>query len=227
MGQATFPNESEAYREARNELLDAEEALRAHVEKVAEQRRGLPLGGEVKEDYVFEELGSDGAVTKVRLSELFAEAQNSLLIYGYMFSPAMEKACPLCTSFLDGLNGSVVHVGQSMSVAVCARSPIERVEAFGKERGWENLRLISSANNSFQFDYLAETDDGSQSPMANVFVRREGKVYHYWGSELLFREFPSGSPRHIDMMWPLWNVLDLSPEGRGKSWWPALEYGGS
>jgi len=30
--------------------------------------------------------------------------------------------------------------------------------------------------------------------------------------------------RHVDFMWPLWNILDRTPEGRGSDWGPRLEY---
>jgi predicted dithiol-disulfide oxidoreductase (DUF899 family) len=173
---------------------------------------------------VFEEHGAEGGVQQVRLSELFAPGQHSLLLYGFMFGPKMERACPMCTSFLDSLNGAAPHIRQRMSLAVCARSAIDRVADFGASRDWTNLRLLSSENNSFQHDYLAEGDDQEQLPMANVFVRRDGKIHHFWGSELLFRPYPTGNTRHIDTLWPLWNVLDLAPEGRGSDWYPALEY---
>ena len=224
MERRFYPNENAEYREARDALTEAEDALRAQVESVAALRRALPLGGEVKEDYVFEERGRNGGVEKVRLGELFGRGQNSLLVYGFMFGPKMERACPLCTSFLDSLNGAVPHISQRMSVAVCARSGIDRIAEFGASRGWTNLRLVSSANNTYQYDYLAEDKDQAQWPMANIFVRRDGKIHHYWGSELLFRPYPTGNTRHIDIMWPLWNVLDLTPEGRGSDWYPALEY---
>jgi predicted dithiol-disulfide oxidoreductase (DUF899 family) len=224
MERRFYPNESREYREAREELLDAEDALRAQTERVADLRRKLPLGGAVDQDYVFEERDPSGAVRKVALADLFARDQQSLLIYGFMFGPQMEQACPMCTSFLDSLNGSAPHIQQQLSLAVCARSPIERLTEFALGRGWSNLRLISSANNGYQHDYLAEGDDGSQWPMANVFVRRAGKVHHFWGSELLFRPYPTGNTRHIDPLWPLWSAFDLTPEGRGKDWYPALEY---
>ena len=224
MERRFFPNESQQYREARNELLEAEDALRAQVEHVAGLRRNLPLGGEVEQDYRFEEQDPRGGVRSVGLEALFGPDKHSLLIYGFMFGPEMERACPMCTSFLDSLNGASPHIGQSMSLAVCARSPIDRLTDFAESRGWKNLRLISSASNSYQYDYLAEGEDHSQWPMANVFVRREGRIHHFWGSELLFRPYPTGNTRHIDQLWPLWNVLDLTPEGRGKDWYPALEY---
>lgn len=224
MDQHTFPNESPEYRKARDELLQAESDLRDQLEAVAELRRKLPPGGEVSEDYVFAERRADGQTCEVRIDELFAPGLDSLLIYGFMYGPKMEDACPMCTSFLDSLNGAAPHLAQRMNVAVCARSPIDRVADFGAKRGWSNLRLISSAKNSFQPDYLAEGADGSQLPMANVFVRRNGAIHHFWGSELLFHPYPSGNSRHVDMFWPLWNILDVTPEGRGSTWYPALDY---
>ena len=224
MERRSYPNETAEYREARNELLEAEDALRTQAERVAALRRALPVAGEVKEDYVFEERDREGRVQKVRLSDLFGPGRNSLLVYGFMFGPNMEQACPMCTSFLDSLNGAAPHISQNMSLAVCARSTIDRVGDFAARRGWTSLRLISSAKNTYHYDYLAEGENQAQWPMANVFVRRDGRIHHFWGSELLFRPYPSGNTRHIDLLWPLWNVLDLTPEGRGKDWYPALEY---
>ncbi len=223
MEQPTFPNESAAYREARNNLLDAEAALRQQTEDVAAMRRALPLGGAVKMDYVFDEM-IDGRVAQVKLSELFAPGKDSLFVYGFMYGPNMKKACPLCTSILDGLNGNAVHITQRMNLAVVARSPIERITTFTAARGWTNLHLLSSASNTYQSDYFAEDHEGNQWPMANVFVKRDDNVFHYWGSELLCRPYEGGDMRHVDMMWPLWNVLDLTPEGRGEKWYPALSY---
>ena len=215
-----FPNESAAYRQARDALLAAEVDLRRRVEAVAALRRALPPGGEVKEDYVFEE-GEDGR--PVRLSELFG-AHDTLVAYCYMFGPAMAEPCPSCSSFLDGLDGDVAPILQSVSLAVIARSPIERVLAFARERGWRNLRLLSSAGNSFHRDYFGETDAGDQRPMLNVFSRRGGRIHHTWGTELAYGpRDPGQDPRHIDLMWPLWGILDATPDGRG-DFRPALRY---
>ena len=123
---SSFPNESQLYREARTELLDAEAVLRQQTEKVAELRRALPLGGEVKEDYVFEEMADGGGIREVRLSELFQPEKGSLFIYGFMYGPNAKQPCPLCTSILDGLNGNAKHIEQRMNLAVVARSPIGR-----------------------------------------------------------------------------------------------------
>lgn len=223
----SFPEESARYRTARTRLLRAERDLRRHVERVAAMRRKLPLGGRVAEDYVFEGAGArdNGPARPVKLSELFEADKDTLVIYSYMFGPDVKQPCPMCTSFLDSLDGAAPHLTQRVNVAVVAKSPIERVRALGRERGWRHLRLLSSARNTYNRDYHGETADGGQMPVLNVFVRRRGAIHHFYATELLFAPPDRGEdPRHIDMMWPLWNVLDLTPDGRGKKWYPSLAY---
>jgi predicted dithiol-disulfide oxidoreductase (DUF899 family) len=217
--EVRFPNESGKYRGKRNELLRAEMHLRTQVERVAALRRKLPLGGEVREDYVFE-----GAEGSVKLSELFGK-HDTLVLYNFMYGPRMKEACPMCTAMLDSLNGAAEHVGQRVGLAAVAKSPIDRIREFARERSWDQLRLVSSADNSYNRDYQGETANGDQMPMLNVFTRRNGKIHHFWSSEMMFP--PSGrgqNSRHVDMIWPLWNVLDLTPAGRGGDWIPRLSY---
>jgi len=215
-----FPGESDGYRAARNELLEAEKTLRRDVERVAAMRRALPLGGTPAEDYVFE--GEGGPV---RLSELFEDGKDSLIVYSYMFGPQMKSPCVMCTSILDALDGEAPHVVQRVNLAVVAKSPIDRILGFTQPRGWRNLRLLSSAGNTYNRDYGGETDNGAQMPMCNVFVRRDGKVHHFYGTELLYEQpEPGQDGRHVDMFWPLWNLFDLTPEGRGTEWYPKLRY---
>jgi len=218
----TFPGESRRYRTARNRLLDAETELRRQVERVARMRRKLPLGGPLKEDYVFDA----GAGRRVKLSELFREGKDTLLIYSYMFGPQMERPCPMCTSFLDSIEGAVDHFTQRANLAVVVKSPLARVKKVAKERGWRRLPLLSSADNSYNIDYHGENAAGGQLPMMNVFVRRKGKIFHSCATELQFMPADKGqNQRHIDMMWPLWNLLDLTAEGRG-DFFPSLDYSG-
>jgi predicted dithiol-disulfide oxidoreductase (DUF899 family) len=216
-----FPNESAEYRVARDQLLEAEIALRRQTEAVAAQRRTLPPGG-VAQDYVFEE-GDDAR--PVKLSALFGD-KSVLLLYCYMYGPAMARPCPSCTSILDGLDGQVQHIGQRVAVAAVARSPIARVRAVAQERGWRRLRLLSSAHNSYQRDYHGEDAKGAQLPILNFFVRApDGVIRHAYSSELAFApRDPGQDPRHVDMIWPLWGALDLSPEGRGADTHPKLSY---
>lgn len=217
-----FPGETPAYREARDRLLAAEIELRRHIEEVAALRRALPPGAQVPQDYEFEQDGG----REVRLSQLFAPGKNSLLVYSFMYGPQMEAACPMCTAFLDSLDGAAPHVQQRTNLVVVAKSPIERIRAYARERGWRNLRLLSSSGNSYNRDYHGESADGREMPSMNVFVRREGEVRHFWHSELLYGPVEEGqNMRHMDLAWPLWNLLDMTPEGRGSDWYPKLVYG--
>src|SRR5437868_2007881 len=155
-----FPNETPEYRAARDRLFAAEIELRRELEAVAVQRRALPLGGTIPTDYAFVEEGPAGEPRGVRLSDLFAPGMDTLVVYSFMFGPAMEHACPSCTSILDALDGEAPHIVQRVSLAVVAKSPIERIRAFARERGWRNLRLLSSAANNYNRDYHAESESG-------------------------------------------------------------------
>jgi predicted dithiol-disulfide oxidoreductase (DUF899 family) len=218
----SFPNESDAYRTARDALLEEEAALRAQVERVAALRRALPVGGEVPEDYAFT-AWQGGAPTTVRLSQLFEPGHDTLFLYAWMYSPDMAAPCPMCTPFLDGFDGEVPHVSRRLSVAVCARSPIERLREVAETRGWRHLRLVSCADNDFAQSYGSEMPNGAQVPLGHVFRRVDGRIHHHWSTELLHRPFETGAPRHVDGLWGLWNVLDLTPEGRGEHM-PAIRY---
>jgi predicted dithiol-disulfide oxidoreductase (DUF899 family) len=224
-----FPSETDSYRHARNELLQAEIDLRRRVEEVAALRRQLPLGGEIHEDYVFEEGSADSnaplTVRQVALSQLFQPGKDTLVLYSFMFGPTMKAACPMCTSIIDALNGTSLHATQRLSLAVVAKSALERIESFARGRGWSRVRLLSSAGNNYNRDYYGENAEGGQQPSLNVFVRRSGKIHHSYHSELLLvPPEPGQNQRHIDMIWPLWNLLDFTPEGRGLDWYPSLTY---
>jgi predicted dithiol-disulfide oxidoreductase (DUF899 family) len=215
-----FPGEDASYRDARDKLLEAEIQLRKQLESVAALRRELPVGGRIPQDYVFDE--DKG---QVRLSQLFKPDQPSLIIYNFMFGPAMSQACTSCTSILDGLNGTAPHVMDRVAFVVVAKSPMPRIREFAHERGWTNLRLLSSASNSYNRDYHGELEDGSQMPMLNVFTKQDGAIHHFCGTELLQAPKEQGQDgRHVDLIWPLWNLFDLTPEGRGKQWYPKLKY---
>lgn len=239
-----FPGESSEYRVARDRLLEQEIELRRAMEAVAAARRELPPGGGVKMDYVFRGAGPDGAPTDVRLSELFEPGKNSLVIYSFMFPrdpgdltpgprdgetallPLAEGPCPTCTAFLDQLDGAAEHASQHVNLAVVAKAQLPRVLAFARERGWRRLRLLSSAGNTYNVDYFAETPEGAQRPMLTVFHRVGGVIRHSWSSELLYAPSdPGEEPRHVGTLEPLWNLFDLTPEGRPTDWVEQFSYG--
>src|ERR1700720_3000241 len=138
-----YPNESADYRRARQALLAEEIELRRHIERVAEQRRALPPGGKVTKDYRFE--SERGPVS---LADLFGDKQ-TLVVYSYMFGPQRERPCPMCTSLLSAWDGEARDVEQRVALAIVARSPIERLVAFKKERGWRYLKLYSDLSGEF------------------------------------------------------------------------------
>lgn len=217
-----FPGESAAYRAARDALLEAELALRAQTEQVAALRRALPAGGAVPDGYTFARV-PDGAA--VAFADLFAPGRDTLVVYSYMYAPDAAAPCPLCTSMLDSLDGAASHLAQRVSLAVFAKAPAARIAAVARERGWRHLPLYSTGGGTYNRDYLAEDAAGNQWPMLNVFRRTGAGIHHTWGSEMLYapRE-PGLHSRHVDAIWPLWNVLDVTPEGRGVDWLPKLRY---
>jgi predicted dithiol-disulfide oxidoreductase (DUF899 family) len=224
----SFPGESAQYRAGRDRLLDKEVELRRATEAVAAARRTLPPGGAVPENYLFVGQGPGGAPAEVSFSELFEAEKDTLFLYNMMFPRALDEdlPCPSCTQFLDSFDGVVEHAAQRINVAVVVKTTLPRAVAHADTRGWRHLRLLSSADNTYNRDYHGETEDGSQQlPMLNVFHRHSGTIRHFWGSELLFEPTdPGQDPRHGDTIDPLWNLFDLTPEGRGSDWYPGLIY---
>jgi predicted dithiol-disulfide oxidoreductase (DUF899 family) len=215
-----FPNESADYRKARMALLAEEIELRRHLERVAAQRRALPLGGPVPEDYEF--VGEAGPI---RLSEMFGD-KDTLIAYNWMYGPQRKRPCPMCTSLLSAYDGEMPDVLQRVAFAVIARSPIERLTAFKAERGWRHLKLYSSADNRYNADYAFEDpSSGEDNAAFNVFVREGKVVRHFWASEMGGETAdPGQDPRGAPDPMPLWNLLDMTPQGRGVDWYPKLAY---
>lgn len=212
----TFPGESPDYRAARTALLAEEIELRRHIERVARQRRALPPGPPVAKDYAF--VGEEGPV---RLSDLFGP-HDTLVAYKYMYGPERKRPCPMCTSAMSAWDGEANDIGQRVSFVMIARSPIERLVAFKHERGWRNLRLYSDMSGDYTRDYVHPED--ADVPGLNVFTRANGTIRHFWGDEMGQTADPGEDPRGAPDLMPLWNILDLTPEGRGADWYPRLEY---
>jgi predicted dithiol-disulfide oxidoreductase (DUF899 family) len=229
-----FPNESVEYRVAREALLQREVELRREMESVAAQLRSLPPGGEVPEDYVFDRIADDGAAAPVRMSDLFGD-NDTLMLYHYMFPrdpednrpgptrgriaelPLDQGPCPSCTALIDMWDGTIPNfAGLGGNLAVVARAPIEQVAAFGHDRGWRHIRLLSAAHCNFRRDYGGDDADGRPVPIFTVFKRwPDGSVRLYWASELIYEPTdPGQDPRHLGTVEPLWTLFDLTPGGR-------------
>jgi predicted dithiol-disulfide oxidoreductase (DUF899 family) len=215
------------------------------MEAVAAARRELPSGGVVREDYVFRGTSAGGTPADVPFSDLFAPGKDSLVIYSFMFPrdpsdrrpgpaagqtallPLEDGPCPSCVALLDQLEGAAEHATQQLNLAVVAKAPLPRIVAFAGERGWRRLRLLSSSGNDYNRDYLAETAEGHQRPMLNVFHRTGGTIRHFWGSELFYAPSdPGQDPRHVGTLEPVWNLFDLTAEGRPANWDEQVRYEG-
>lgn len=221
-----LPGESDEYRAARNDLLRKEQALRQQVEDVAAARRALPPGGPLKEDYEFEELDLEGGSTStVKFSELFGD-KDDLLVYSYMYGPDWNDPCPSCTSFIDGADVNSRHVRRQVELVVTAMATPEQLFDIARERGWSDVRLLSGSNNSYARDYHAQPGESTESllPIMNAFQRNDGEIRHFWATELFWVPMAGKHPRHVDMAWPLWNLLDMTRSGRDPDTGPQLRY---
>jgi predicted dithiol-disulfide oxidoreductase (DUF899 family) len=213
-----FPNESSAYRSARNALLVEEIELRRHMEQVASQRRALPMGGEIPQDFEF--VAETGPV---RFSSLFGD-KDTLLVYSMMYGPQREAPCPMCNSFLSAWNGIAVNLSERAAIAVTARSRIERLNEFKKQRAFVNLPFISDISGEYTVTYV--TPEDADVPGFSVFAKRNRRIFHFYSGEMSgAMADPGQDPRGAPDLDPLWLMLDWTPEGRGVDWYPKLDYG--
>jgi predicted dithiol-disulfide oxidoreductase (DUF899 family) len=219
-GSRPFPNESREYREARTELLAEEIELRRHIQRVAQMRRALPPGGEASDDYRF--LDADGK--EHRLADIFGR-HDTLFTYFWMYGPERERPCPMCTSFVGSLDVPAADIEQRVAMAIIGRSPVSRQLEFARERGWNNLTFYQTIGDDFARDYRGLAEDGSEWAIVAVWKREGDKVRLFWAAEGGPETADPGFDPHLAPdPTPLWNILDLTPGGRGTDWYPKLEY---
>jgi predicted dithiol-disulfide oxidoreductase (DUF899 family) len=220
-------NEPQEYLQQREELRKAEMDMFRSIERVAALRRALPAGAEVV-DYVFQEGprdldGSDGPLSSVRLSELFSAPGRPLIVYHFMYGKQNTAACPMCTMWIDSFNGIAPHLAQRADVAIVAAADPATLRAHARARGWHNLRLLSAGDSTFKYDFRSEDAEGRQDSALSVFTRDvAGTLRHFYTTHPWLDD--DMNERGIDLLQPVYNVLDLTPEGRG-NWYASLDYG--
>src|SRR5207245_5974057 len=223
--QTNLPNESAEYLSKREELRQAEIELLKQRERVAEIRRGLPTGATIQ-DYEFLEGPTslddgDEPVKKARLSELFTAPDRSLVIYHFMFGKKQVNPCPMCTAWIDGYNGVAHHIAQNVDLAIVAAADPTALRAYARERGWDKLRLLSAGESTFKYDLGSEDREGHQDSTISVFTRDpDGTLRHVYSAHP--RMAADIKERGIDLLTPVYNVLDLTPQGRG-NWYASLD----
>jgi predicted dithiol-disulfide oxidoreductase (DUF899 family) len=213
---------SDDYVAARRELIDAEIALRDQVEEVARLRRSLPRGAAIGEYALTEgalDLQRDEPAKTVSVRDLFGEHQ-SLVVYHLMFHADDDQACAMCSMWVDGLHGVSHHITRRAALAVVGKAPLDKLRRWARHRGWDGLRVVSSDGTTFNADLDVETASGGQWPAVSVFARDGDKVRHVLTQ---CADYPNGTGRGIDLISPVWQVLDLVPEGRGE-WMPDNDY---
>lgn len=213
-----YPNDSDVYSRARLALLVEEVELRRHIERVAIQRRRLPLGGEA---HAYDFLDEQGKT--VGLADMFGR-HDTLVTYFWMYGPERPRPCPMCTSLLGSLDIPAVDLEQRVALAVIGRSPVARQLAFARERGWRNLKFYQCIGDEFPTDYRGLAPDGSEWPSLDVWKMDGSKVHHFWAAEAGETADPGEDAHGAPDPTPLWTILDLTPAGRGTDWYPELEY---
>ena len=203
----TIPNESKEYRAARDALLKEEHALVEKTNALAAKRRTLPRGGRLKEDYTFQYARGADTGKPVKFSDLFGD-KDTLIIYSFMFGPGWDKPCMSCTSLMDGFDRSWYSVSQDAAFVAVAKAKPEQIDTWAKERGWTQIPLLSGFGCAFQKDYNCQDpgNDDMQWPVMLVFKREKDDIFHFWSTE--------GIMNHVDTVWPYWNLLDFTPQGR-------------
>lgn len=215
-----YPGDSAEYRTARTALMTEEIELRRQIGRVAEMRRALPPGGEAG-DYKF--IDKDGK--EHGLADLFGN-HDTLVSYFWMYGPERERPCPMCTAFLNSLDAAARDLTQRVAVAVIGRSPVSRQLAFAVERGWRFLDFYQCVGDDFPTDYRGLRPNGEEWPQLDVWTRQGDTVRHFWGaSEMDGTADPGQDAHNVPDPECLWNMLDLTPGGRGTDWYPKLEYG--
>ena len=213
------PDESPDYTKLRDELHQAEVALRDQRERVAELRRRLPEGQRLPDD-AFEEV-RDGKHQPVRISELFRDQTQPLVLIHFMYGKAQESPCPMCTLWPDGYNATTPHLEQLVNFAVLVAGDAATFESYARGRGWGNLRVVSAADSSLKQTLGFEDPDGGQSPGVSVLrLGAGGAVEHVYS---LSADLGPDGYRGMDLLSPFWHLLDLTPEGRG-DFFPSKQY---
>jgi len=224
--QTNLTNESAAYLASREELRLAEVDSMRQLERVAELRRRLPEGA-IVEDYEFtagpaDLDAGDEPSGSVRLSELFGAVGRPLIVFQLMFGKKQTSPCPMCTMWIDGYNSVAHHLAQNVDFAIAAAADVPALRAHARSRGWNNLRLLSCGNSTFKYDMASEDAEGNQDSTISVFTRdSNGTLRHFYTAHPWLAE--DINQRGVDRLTPVWNMLDLTPQGRG-DWYPTLSY---
>ena len=218
--KALFPGESAQYRDARTALLAEEIESRRHMTRLTGQRRALPPGPVIEKDYRFKDANGG----EIGLADLFGK-HDTLVTYFWMYGPQRERPCPMCTNWLGSVNGNAADIEQRAALKILGRSTVERQQAFAQVRGWQHLAFVQTVGEDYAKDLGLLDAEGNEIPAFAVFKRDGDRVRLFWASEMGEEmKDPGQDPRDAPDIASLWTILDFTPEGRGKDWYPKLSY---
>jgi predicted dithiol-disulfide oxidoreductase (DUF899 family) len=140
------------------------------------------------------------------LSELFGD-KSTLILYNFMYGPGWDNPCLSCTSLMDGFDRTAYQVAADAAICGIAKATAQQINDWAKTRSWTQINLVSGHDTTYQADYLCQGEnDDMQWPVMHVFRKTDDGIFHFWGTEL--------QGNHVDTVWPYWNLMDFTPEGR-------------
>lgn len=214
-----FAHESADYAAAREALLAEEIEFRRHQTRLAEQRRALPPGPVIDRNWRFR----DRQGRELGLADLFGD-KDTLIAYFWMYGPERERPCPMCTNWIGSVDGNAADLKQRVAYTIVGRSPVDRQYAFAAQRGWRNTDFLQTVGDDFAHDFGLLAEEG-EYPALVIFKRDGADIRLFWKSEMTAEMAdPGQDPRDAPDIASLWNLLDLTPEGRGADWYPKLQY---
>ena len=129
----------------------------------------------------------------------------------------------MCTAWIDCVNGIAHQLAQNIDVAIIAAADPAALRSFARDRGWNRLRLLSAGESTFKYDLGSEDREGNQDSTISVLTcDADGTLRHFYSGHPWLGE--DVKERGIDELNPIWNFLDLTPQGRG-AFYASLEYG--
>ena len=214
---------SEAWLEARRELLEKEKEFTRLRDELSQARRDLPWT-RVEKNYVFE-----GVKGQESLADLF-EGRSQLLIYHFMLGPDWTEGCKACSLLADHYNPLIVHLNQrDVSMVTVSRAPLSALQASQQRMGW-SFKWVSSLESDFNFDYQVSFRDDEfarKKVLYNYQADTEFPMQEAPGLSVFYRD-PDGSIFHtystyargLDLFLGVYNLLDVVPKGRDESHLP-------
>lgn len=186
---------AEEWQTARDALLVKEKAHMKAADRLAAERRRLPMV-RFAADYRFE--GADGPAG---LLDLF-DGRRQLIVYHFMLHPGDEAGCPGCSLIVDNLPHLAHLHARDVTFKVVAPATLAESDRYQARMGWD-VPWVSAHGTTFPDDCGVGRGFG-----VSVFLREGDEVFRTY--------FTSG--RGGEMFSSVHRYLDVTPLGRQEAW---------